>query len=255
MLVSIVFNRVVDLPLFIFLMSYCTTQTATMSHLASSNAGQARHNQRSSREVMAIGFLAPQHNETPRSQTQYTSSHTAQGSDSRSISAARPQLEALAYGVNVQASLNARPRSFAPSVPLTAYLRQSQPSRPPLHPPSQMSTPSTSPDQGHFDDLDRTPTSRERRDPYSEEMQFFIMFARIVQELDWRRIEDEFEAIFGQRRPRDGLTAVYYRIRTRWGMRQVLKSGPDKCHNDAEIVEARAHELSHHFLRRIGYIQ
>jgi hypothetical protein len=84
-------------------------------------------------------------------------------------------------------------------------------------------------------------------------MQFFIMFARITKEQDWRKIEDDFERIFRQRRPRDGLTAVYYRIRNRWGMQQVLKSGRDKHKTNISIVDAQARSMPQQFLRQVGY--
>lgn len=91
------------------------------------------------------------------------------------------------------------------------------------------------------------------------------MHARIVRDHDWRRIEDDFERAFGHRRPRDGLTAVYYRIRTRWGLAQVLKSGSgvaaaaaaaatmELSREDVAAVHARAAKLDQEFLQRIGY--
>lgn len=199
---------------------------------------------------MAIGFLAPQHTDT--SQAQQRTAHGRQ--DLRVTTAARPQLEALAYGVNVQASMDVRQCSILPALPSGSSIPNCQQRRM-VHPascsPSRTSTPTTPSDQAKFDDSDRAP--RERRDPYSDEMQFFIMFARIIKEHDWRKIEDDFERVFNQRRPRDGLTAVYYRIRNRWGMQQVLKSGPDKYKTDIGIVEIRSRGFPHQFLRQIGY--
>lgn len=197
---------------------------------------------------MAIGFLAPQNTEEARDQARAT----AQASDV-ATSNPRSPMEALPYGVEAEASLNAR--SHARALPQSAVpcSHDARASGTLSMSSSQHSTPSTSP---RHDDLDGTGSSRERRDPYSEEMQFYIMFARITKELDWRKIEDEFEGAFDQRRPRDGLTAVYYRIRTRWGMPQVLKSGSsDKCHDDAKYVHARARAFSSRFLKKIGYVQ
>ena len=219
-----------------------------MSHLAGSHAGHGH--QASGRNIMAIGFLAPQHGDS------FSDHHPHPGhgkQETRVTSTALPQLEALAYGVNVQASMN-RPFSSTPVTPPsrpTQTLRRHA-SQTSSRYASQATSPAASlSDQAKIDEADRTP--RERRDPYSEEMQFFIMFARIVQEHDWRKIEDDFERIFKQRRPRDGLTAVYYRIRTRWGMQQVLKSGPDIYKVDIDIVNAQAQSLDPHFLRQIGY--
>lgn len=219
-----------------------------MSHLAGHHAGHTRHVQSSPRDRMAIGFLAPQHADTSRHPPQPAIARQ----DLRAATAAHPQLASLAYGVNVQASMM--------NVHASQAISQSQrwpPTQVPSLSSSQTSTPPASPDHGRCDDLEKPPREhqnpRERRDPYSEEMQFFIMFARIYKEQDWRKIEDDFERTFNQRRPRDGLTAVYYRIRNKWGMQQVLKSGPDKYNTDNAVMEARARGLPRHFLRQIGY--
>ncbi|KAL1305841.1 hypothetical protein AAFC00_003999 [Neodothiora populina] len=199
---------------------------------------------------MAIGFLAPQHPDPSAS----VSHHGRDRQDSRSMPIVRPQLQALAYGVNVRASLDVRlPGNMSSRPPPTFLQHAPYTSRPPSLCSSLNSTPATSPDHGCLEDPDRAP--RERRDPYSDEMRFFIMFARIVKEHDWRKIEDDFELVFNQRRPRDGLTAVYYRIRTSWGMQQVLKNGPDRCKNDIDVVNVRAQDLPPSFLRRIGYLR
>lgn len=152
----------------------------------------------------------------------------------------RSQLEAVAYGVNVRASMNMSQHAQARASPpkevggdCGSPSRSCQDSPPRCH---------GSPDGG-----------REPRAAYSDQEQFFIMYSRIVEERDWRRIEDDFERIFGQRRPKDGLTAVYYRIRKSWGMPQVLQSAPERYREDVEKVHARSKQYSNDFLRRIGY--
>jgi len=192
---------------------------------------------------MAIGFLAPQQTDPSQNHPH----HVPARQDSRTTPAPRPQLEAFAYGVNVEASMSRTPRNLLPITPPNSVPSKHQQRQPQITSPT---TPSF--EQTKFDDLERAP--RERRDPYSEEMQFFIMYARIIREHDWRKIEDDFERIFRQRRPRDGLTAVYYRIRNKWGMQQVLKSGPDKYQTDISIVDARARGLPRQFLQEVGYM-
>jgi len=216
-----------------------------MSHLAGPHSTHSRQTLHRSnpRDLMAIGFLAPQHTDPPQHQPR----HVPARQDTRTTPASRPQLEAFAYGVNVEASMSRPPRNLLPITPPNSVPSKHQQRRPHITSPT---TPSF--EHTRFDDLERAP--RERRDPYSEEMQFFIMYARIIREHDWRKIEDDFEHIFRQRRPRDGLTAVYYRIRNKWGMQQVLKSGPDKYQSDIGIVDARARGLPRQFLQEVGYM-
>lgn len=215
-----------------------------------SNLTRPRQN---TRDLMAIGFLAPQHAETP--QDQRLQSHERQ--DSRIATFSRAPLDdyahaqhgEFAYRLNVQASMNLRQCGTSQPTPSMHNPMPWLQSHPGSSMHSGMST--TPPDQAIFGGPDRTP--RERRDPYSEEMQFFIMFSRIMKEHDWRKIEDDFERIFQQRRPRDGLTAVYYRIRNKWGMQQVLKSDLDKYQADFAIVERQSKLFSQDFLYHVGY--
>lgn len=100
-------------------------------------------------------------------------------------------------------------------------------------------------------DLGRKP--RAPRPSYSEEQKFFIMYARIVRDLSWPEIEDEFERFFGSR-SKGGLTSVYYRVRRDWGLLEVLKSGADSYAADCKEVERRAMNFSAGFLGQIGYL-
>jgi hypothetical protein len=46
--------------------------------------------------------------------------------------------------------------------------------------------------------FERTP--REKREPYSDQAQFYIIFVRVGKEKDWNQIERSFEEVFGDRR-------------------------------------------------------
>jgi hypothetical protein len=92
---------------------------------------------------------------------------------------------------------------------------------------------------------------RSTRPPYNEEQMFFIVHHRIVKQLSWPEIEDEFAKFF-KLRSKSGLTSVYYRIRKSWGMEQVLKN-QTRCGDDLDVVEKRADHLSRAFLENIGY--
>lgn len=150
----------------------------------------------------------------------------------RAATAAHPQVASLAYSFNVQASM----MNMHTSQAFDAFPQNQR--WPPIQVPSLSS----------FQTIQQRP-------PYSKEMQFFIMFARIYKEQSWREIEDNFEKTFKQRRCQNGLSIVYSRVRNRWGMQQALRSGPD-FHNynpDIAVLETRARDLPRHFLRQIGY--
>lgn len=100
-------------------------------------------------------------------------------------------------------------------------------------------------------DIGRRP--RAPRPSYSEEQKFFIMYTRIVRDLSWPEIEDEFERFFGSR-SKGGLTSVYYRVRRDWGLLEVLKSGANSYAADCKEVERRAMNFSAEFLGQIGYL-
>ena len=100
-------------------------------------------------------------------------------------------------------------------------------------------------------DIGRRP--RAPRPSYSEEQKFFIMYTRIVRDLSWPEIEDEFERFFGSR-SKGGLTSVYYRVRRDWGLLEVLKSGANSYAADCREVERRAMNFSAEFLSQIGYL-
>ena len=46
---------------------------------------------------------------------------------------------------------------------------------------------------------------------------------------------------------------MYYRIRKRWGMQDVLKTNPDVTAEDRSVVHGRAMWMQRDFLVRIGY--
>lgn len=80
------------------------------------------------------------------------------------------------------------------------------------------------------------------------------MFYRIVKELSWPEIEDNFARFFNLR-TKDGLTSVYYRIRKSWGMEEVLKTGPDGSMGDRRKVDEKAGMFSREFLVNLGYFE
>jgi hypothetical protein len=90
------------------------------------------------------------------------------------------------------------------------------------------------------------------RPSYNEEQKFFIMYYRVIKELSWPEIEDKFASFFNLR-TKDGLTSVYYRIRKKWGMERVLKTGPDGSTGDRGKVETKAAHFSREFLTNLGY--
>ncbi|GAB7349760.1 hypothetical protein MBLNU459_g0487t1 [Dothideomycetes sp. NU459] len=186
----------------------------------------------SSRDVMSISFLAPQAS-NHASGTRFPQSKAMR--DEFAFTQGRSQLEAVAYGVNVRASM-----SFSQHEPAC--------------PPREAAGDTVSSRRSSQQSQGSPEGGRETRTAYSEHMQFFIMYSRVALEHDWRRIEDDFEKIFGQRRAKDGLTAVYYRIRKNWGMKQVLQNAPERHHEDMNKVHERSKHYSNDFLRQIGYL-
>jgi hypothetical protein len=101
--------------------------------------------------------------------------------------------------------------------------------------------------------FERTP--REKREPYSDQAQFYIIYVRVGKEKDWNQIERSFEEVFGQHRAKDGLTAVYYRIRSKWGLPPVNKSSQEISEEGKDMIRQRAHGFDHGFLKRVGYFE
>jgi hypothetical protein len=89
------------------------------------------------------------------------------------------------------------------------------------------------------------------RPSYNEEQKFFIMHHRIVKKLSWPEVENEFARYF-KLRSKDGLTSVYYRIRSSWGMGQILKN-QSRSEDDRGVIEGKADHFSRAFLVNIGY--
>ena len=87
--------------------------------------------------------------------------------------------------------------------------------------------------------------------PYTGEQKLFIMYHCIIRELSRPQIEDKFVSHFGIRSG-DGLTSVYYRTSTNWGMQEVLKTQSGSF-GDCTIVEGRANHFSRDFLEKLGY--
>jgi hypothetical protein len=77
------------------------------------------------------------------------------------------------------------------------------------------------------------------------------MYYRIIKELFWPEIKDEYATFFDSR-SEDGLISGYYPIRDSWNMGDVLKSNPDSV-GERSKVEARANHLSRGFLDKLGY--
>ena len=101
--------------------------------------------------------------------------------------------------------------------------------------------------------FERTP--REKREPYSDQAQFYIMYVRVGKEKDWNQIERSFEDIFGQHRAKDGLTAVYYRIRSKWGLPPVNKSSQEISEEGKDMIRQRARGFDQGFLKKVGYFE
>jgi hypothetical protein len=99
--------------------------------------------------------------------------------------------------------------------------------------------------------FERTP--REKREPYSDQAQFYIMYVRVGKEKDWNQIERSFEDVFGQHRAKDGLTAVYYRIRSKWGLPPVNKSSQEISEEGKDMIRQRARGFDQGFLKKVGY--
>ncbi|KAK1820325.1 hypothetical protein LTR12_005188 [Friedmanniomyces endolithicus] len=106
--------------------------------------------------------------------------------------------------------------------------------------------------------FDRMTSARAPRISYSEEQRFYIMYTRIVLCMSWQEIESGYAKLFGQDavglRSRGGLTSVYYRIRKRWGLEEVLKAAPETV-TDKLAVLRRAEWLPSDFLAKIGELQ
>lgn len=224
--------------------------------------GAARDYRRPSpKEVMAIEFLAPQ-NTTEISRRVSAPQKTPRTDFPAATKPNLPRLEAVLGHANTSVGNYSHSSSCSGSGSSSSSSSSGSSSDTArLHLPQQVyhehrhGQPSgisrTPRGRDYSEDLDRMP--RERRDPYSEEMQFFVIFARIIRCKNWQEIEDDFEANFGERRPRDGLTAMYYRLRKRWGMQQVTESEPGRVQSDVDIVHSRSRELSQQFLRSISY--
>ncbi|KAK0248121.1 hypothetical protein LTR91_014953 [Friedmanniomyces endolithicus] len=106
--------------------------------------------------------------------------------------------------------------------------------------------------------FDRMTSARAPRISYSEEQRFFIMYTRIVLCMSWQEIESGYAKLFGQDavglRSRGGLTSVYYRIRKRWGLEEVLKAAPETVADKLAVLR-RAEWLPSDFLAKIGELQ
>lgn len=92
---------------------------------------------------------------------------------------------------------------------------------------------------------------RKVRPSYSEEQKFFIMYKRIVMQLSWAAIEDQFTTFFDTR-SRDGLTSAYYRIRRSWGMREVTRTKPLDLESDTQKIFQMAMSFTRQFLENVG---
>lgn len=101
--------------------------------------------------------------------------------------------------------------------------------------------------------FERTP--REKREPYSDQAQFYIMYVRVGKEKHWNQIERSFEDVFGQHRAKDGLTAVYYRIRSKWGLPPVNKSSQEISEEGKDMIRQRARGFDQGFLKKVGYFE
>jgi hypothetical protein len=89
------------------------------------------------------------------------------------------------------------------------------------------------------------------RPSYTEEQKFFIVFHRIVKKLSWPEVENEF-ARYYKLRSKNGLTSVYYRIRSSWGMGNIIKNQAHS-EDDLSVIKIKADYFSRAFLENIGY--
>jgi hypothetical protein len=92
---------------------------------------------------------------------------------------------------------------------------------------------------------------RSARPSYTDEQRFSIMYYRIVREISWSEIEEEFARFFNLR-TKDALTSVYYRIRKMWGMDKVLDADLHSI-GDRYRAESEASRFSRDFLMDLGY--
>ncbi|KAK4561845.1 hypothetical protein LTR86_004525 [Recurvomyces mirabilis] len=117
-------------------------------------------------------------------------------------------------------------------------------------------SPDSTSDTNSYSDRPTDNKPRPPRPAYNEEQRFFIMFSRIVLYQSWPEIEHGFGELFGRNavpRSRGGLTSVYYRVRKRWGLEEVLKTDNEATYGDRFEVGRRAQWMSPAFLDRIGY--
>jgi hypothetical protein len=79
------------------------------------------------------------------------------------------------------------------------------------------------------------------------------MYYRIIRELSWLEIQNEFKRFFNLR-TKDGLTSVYYRIRKTWSMDKVLGTETSAM-SARDVVESKASNFSRDFLEKLGYFR
>ncbi|TKA82661.1 hypothetical protein B0A55_00760 [Friedmanniomyces simplex] len=174
--------------------------------------------------------------------------------------AARPRLESVApkasrsaVGVQ-QCMINGH---MLPPLPATGIAQRRERDHPPFAPQASSSS-STGSGASSAALIDLMTSARAPRPSYSEEQRFFIMYTRIVLCLSWQDIESGYAELFGQEavelRSRGGLTSVYYRIRKRWGLEEVLKTAPETV-ADKMAVLRRTEWLPPDFLMKMGYLQ
>ncbi|KAK1031536.1 hypothetical protein LTS16_017954 [Friedmanniomyces endolithicus] len=200
----------------------------------------------SDRERMSIRrFLAPQ--------SPLTTPAAPEGS-----SILRLSLESAVSGESSDAGIqpsNVRSHTLPPPIAIRIPSRMSEHS--PCLP--QASSPGSTDSAASSRTLfDRMTSARAPRISYSEEQRFYIMYTRIVLCMSWQEIESGYAKLFGQDavglRSRGGLTSVYYRIRKRWGLEEVLKAAPETV-TDKLAVLRRAEWLPSDFLAKIGELQ
>jgi hypothetical protein len=97
------------------------------------------------------------------------------------------------------------------------------------------------------------PKVRASRPAYNDEQKFFIMYMRVIKELSWPEIKQEFNTFFARNRSQAGLTCEYYRIRKEYGMKKVDSDGPNDKKINCGIVKSKASSQPEIILRAIGY--
>lgn len=87
---------------------------------------------------------------------------------------------------------------------------------------------------------------------YSKEQDFFILHCRLVKNMDWKQVEDEFKERFGYR-SKNSLNTHFASIRCKWGLSKG-GIGSENREKDKNTVLNRSSHLPKKFLTDIGFV-